>query len=415
MKNNSVFAPQNNVVRGKIELNGSKSISNRILIMEALSGKKIKIENLSNADDTQTLKKLLKSDKNKLNAEAGGTTFRFLTAFFACQEGRKVEITGSARMQQRPVKILVEALQQLGADISYVKEEGFPPLKIKGKKLKGGVISIPSDTSSQYISALLMVAPTFEDGLTLNLVGDIVSKPYIQMTLNLMRQFGVSSTFEGNSIIVPNGKYACKQFFVEADWSAASYFYEMAFLSEYSVLKINGLQENSLQGDAVIAEIMKDFGIETKFQKNAIQLRKVEEVELKKWSYDFVACPDLAQTIIVMLAAKNINASLKGLSTLLIKETDRVEALNNELSKFNATLKYDAAKKTWLLKSEDFRNIPESAKPIETYDDHRMAMAFAPLCLVCEQIVISDPKVVSKSYPNFWNDIETLGFIVAEE
>lgn len=414
MKNN-IFAPQNNIVKGKIKLNGSKSISNRVLIIEALSGKKIKIDNLSEADDTQTLKSLLKSDKKKLNAGAGGTTFRFLTAFLACQEGRKVELTGSERMQQRPIKILVDALNQLGADITYLKEEGFPPLKIKGKKLVGGSISIPADTSSQYISALLMIAPILEKGLVLTLEGEIVSKPYIQMTINLMNQFGAKASFEKQTITVEPGEYTTKKFFVEADWSAASYFYEIAALSEYSIIRIKGLQENSLQGDAVISEIMSDFGIETTFLKNEIQIRKIAEVEKLKWSYDFLKCPDLAQTMITFCAAKNINAQLKGLSTLLIKETDRVAALNTELSKYNAGLVYNPTKNNWLLEATDFKAIPDGESPIETYDDHRMAMAFAPLCLVTEQIIIENPMVVTKSYPDFWKDLEALGFIVYSE
>ena len=414
MKNN-IFAPQNNIVKGKIKLNGSKSISNRVLIIEALSGKKIKIDNLSEADDTQTLKALLKSGKKKLNAGAGGTTFRFLTAFLACQEGRKVELTGSERMQQRPIKILVDALNQLGADITYLKEDGFPPLKIKGKKLVGGSITIPADTSSQYISALLMIAPTLEKGLVLTLEGEIMSKPYIQMTINLMNQFGAKASFEKQTITVEPGAYTAKKFFVEADWSAASYFYEIAALAEYSIIRIKGLQENSLQGDAVISEIMSDFGIETTFLKNEIQIKKIAEVEKLKWSYDFIQCPDLAQTMITLCAAKNINAQLKGLSTLLIKETDRVAALNTELSKYNAGLVFNPVKNNWLLEASDFKAIPDGESPIETYDDHRMAMAFAPLCLVTEQIIIDDPMVVTKSYPDFWKDLEVLGFIVYPE
>lgn len=414
MKNN-IFAPQNNIVKGKIKLNGSKSISNRVLIIEALSGRKIKIENLSNADDTKSLKALLKSDKKKLNAGAGGTTFRFLTAFLACQEGRKVELTGSERMQQRPIKILVDALNQLGADITYSQNEGYPPLKIKGKKLIGGEISIPADTSSQYISALLMIAPTLEKGLILNLDGKIVSKPYILMTLNLMRQFGVEASLENQTIKVEPGKYFAKKFFVEADWSAASYFYEMAALSEYSIIRIKGLQENSLQGDAVIAEIMNDFGIETTYLKNEIQIKKTAEIEKNKWDYDFIGCPDLAQTMITICTAKNINGTFKGLSTLLIKETDRVAALHTELSKFNASLFFDSNKKKWILNASDFKPIPDGESPIDTYDDHRMAMAFAPLCLVSEQVIINDPLVVSKSYPDFWKDLESLGFIVFTE
>ena len=414
MKKFSVFSPQGNVVEGKIRLNGSKSISNRVLIMRALSGEDFLIENLSTAQDTKTLQKLLTTKKKTLDAGAGGTTFRFLTAFLACQQGKNVVLTGSERMQQRPILLLVNALKQLGADIEYVNNEGFPPLHIKGKKLIGGKVSIPADTSSQYISALLMIGPTLEQGLELELSGEIVSKPYIEMTLGLMKYFGIKYSFKGNNIRIKPGKYVPKPFFVEADWSAASYFYEMAILAEEAKITLSGLGENSLQGDSIITKIAEKFGITSAFSGYDLTIEKVNTVPVKSLSYDFITCPDIAQTLVVACAGNYMNAQLKGLSTLKIKETDRISALDMELSKYGCSFKQTDANK-WVLSAKKFTPIPEGAVEIDTYEDHRMAMSFAPLCLVSEQVIIKEPDVVAKSYPDFWKDISKLGFIVAEE
>lgn len=414
MKTYEITPPTNGIVNGVITLNGSKSIANRALIIRALTKDGFDIRNLSNADDTLVLDNLLKSQAKVLDAGAGGTTFRFLTAYLATCEGREVVLTGSERMQERPIRLLVNALRTLGADIEYVKNEGFPPLKIKGKKLKGGKVTIPADTSSQYISALLMVAPTLEEGLVLELKGEIVSLPYILMTLNLMRYFGVESTLEGNIITVKSQTYQSKSFFVEADWSAASYYYSIAFLSNSAEITLNGLQKDSVQGDAVIADIFKDW-VETTFLESSIVLKKKNLVLPKVFEFDFLECPDLAQTVLTALAAKNINGTFQGLKTLLIKETDRVAALDNELSKYGAHLKGEVSKNSWKLASVNFNADLEVIPRIATYEDHRMAMSFAPLSLVTQKVEIEEPHVVTKSYPQFWEDLNSLGFSICEK
>jgi 3-phosphoshikimate 1-carboxyvinyltransferase len=414
MKTYEITPPINRIVNGVITLNGSKSIANRALIIRALTKDGFDIRNLSNADDTLVLDNLLKSHAKVLDAGAGGTTFRFLTAYLATCEGREVVLTGSERMQERPIRLLVNALRTLGADIEYVKNEGFPPLKIKGKKLKGGKVTIPADTSSQYISALLMVAPTLEEGLVLELKGEIVSLPYILMTLNLMRYFGVESTLEGNIITVKSQTYQSKSFFVEADWSAASYYYSIAFLSNSAEITLNGLQKDSVQGDAVIADIFKDW-VETTFLESSIVLKKKNLVLPKVFEFDFLECPDLAQTVLTALAAKNINGTFQGLKTLLIKETDRVAALDNELSKYGAHLKGEVSENLWKLSSVNFNADLEVIPRIATYEDHRMAMSFAPLSLVTQKVEIEEPHVVTKSYPQFWEDLNSLGFSICEK
>jgi 3-phosphoshikimate 1-carboxyvinyltransferase len=272
-----IHKPSKEAIQGSIQLNGSKSISNRVLIIDAICKHQLKMENLSNADDTIAMQQLLLSKESVLDAGAGGTTYRFLTAFLATQEGREVVLTGSERMQLRPIKILVDALKQLGADISYENNDGFPPLRIKGKKLKGGKISLPADTSSQYITALLLIAPTLEEGLELELIGTIVSVPYIKMTLKIMEYFGVQTVFSGNNIKVENGTYIPKPFFVEGDWSAASYFYSIAILSEQATIELKGLTNQQIQGDSIIETIAKRFGVETTYNENAIIINKKQQ------------------------------------------------------------------------------------------------------------------------------------------
>lgn len=406
-----VKKPAASLIKGTIQLNGSKSISNRVLIIDALCGHRIAIENLSNADDTVFLQKALQSKEDIIDAGAGGTTFRFLTAFLATQAGREVILTGTERIQQRPIKILVEALRKLGADIEYTTNDGFPPLKIKGKKLKGGKITLPADTSSQYITALLLIAPTLEEGLEMELLGTIVSVPYIKMTLKMIEYFGVKTSFVGNRITVQSGNYAPKPFFVEGDWSAASYFYSIAILSEDAALSLKGLTTQQIQGDSVIAEIAEKFGIETTYQDNTAFLKKTKNILPESLEYDFLECPDLAQTVVAFCAALRIKIFCKGLQTLRIKETDRIAALDNELQKLKlATLK-ETGENSWSLSISDIADYDNTVS-IATYEDHRMAMAFAPLALRIEQILIEEPNVVTKSYPLFWNDLEKLGFSV---
>ncbi|PKP44758.1 MAG: 3-phosphoshikimate 1-carboxyvinyltransferase, partial [Bacteroidetes bacterium HGW-Bacteroidetes-12] len=331
-------------IKASIELTSSKSESNRVLIIQAILNNAFTISNLSDSNDTKILINLLKSKNSGLDVGHAGTTMRFLTAFFASQQ-RDVTITGSERMQQRPIKILVEALNQLGSNISYLKKDGFPPIKInKSKKLIGGEIELDGSVSSQYISALLLVAPTFKNGLIINFIGKIVSKPYIEMTISIMRCYGADITWQENKIIVKNTAYQPKNFIVEADWSAASYWYSIAALSENASIEIIGLKENSLQGDSYVAELYKFFGVETTFTKKGIRIAKTTKIDKESiHEVNFEDFPDLAQTFAVTAAALNFSIKLTGLSTLRIKETDRISALKNELTNcgFNVAIEND--------------------------------------------------------------------------
>ncbi|QQR97320.1 MAG: 3-phosphoshikimate 1-carboxyvinyltransferase [Sphingobacteriales bacterium] len=405
----TIQKPSTKKIQGEITLNGSKSISNRLLIINAICGN-INFSNLSNADDTVFLQNILKSNDSILDAGAGGTTFRFLTAFLAIQDGREAILTGSERMQQRPIKVLVDALQQLGADISYEKNKDYPPLKIKGKKLRGGKITLPADISSQYITALLLIAPTLEQGLEIQLKGTIVSIPYIEMTLKMMEYFGIKTDFsiEQKYIKVEHGNYVPKDFFVESDWSAASYFYSIAILAEDADITLHGLTAQQIQGDAVIAKIANDFGIQSTFADNAVRLQKTATPKNEYYKYDFLRCPDLAQTVVSFCAGLCVDATFHGLQTLRIKETDRIQALDNELFNLGLSNLEEIDSNTWELQN----CMPQvyNDYDIKTYEDHRMAMSFAPLSIVTNQIKIEERNVVSKSYPNFWNDLEKLGF-----
>jgi 3-phosphoshikimate 1-carboxyvinyltransferase len=406
----TVKAPHFNAIHGDVILNGSKSIANRALMIQALCKDPFQISNLSNADDTKVLQGLLQSSADVLDAGAGGTTFRFLTAYLATCDGREVVLTGSQRMQERPIKVLVDALRVLGADIEYVNREGFPPLRIRGKQLSGGKVHIPADTSSQYISALLMIGPLLKNGLQLHLEGEIVSLPYILMTIRLMQYFGADCHFDGQVVRVNEGAYRGRDFFVEADWSAASYFYSMAMLADDADLILRGLSPESVQGDAVVAEIFSPW-ISTSYGDNCIRLKKRVQVEAPEiFRYDFIECPDLAQTVVAAMAVKGISCELRGLKTLLIKETDRVAALDQELKPFGVSFER-TGEHTWFLDASQLR-IHDQLQ-VKTYEDHRMAMSFVPLALVTGQVKIEEPNVVSKSYPAFWEDCRRLGFKIA--
>jgi len=403
---------------GTITLSGSKSISNRVLIIQALCQESFQISNLSDSDDTKTLQNLLVSDAYELDAHHAGTTFRFLTSFLAVREGKNV-LTGSDRMQERPIKALTEALVQMGADISYLKNEGYPPLKI-GNPLRqiASNIELPADISSQYISSLLLVAPTLPYGLKIKLVGEIVSRPYLEMTLRIMEYFGVEHSWNDQSIIVPPQKYKAKDFYVEADWSAASYFYIIAALSEQVDLTLNGLSQDSLQGDSAIAEIGKSFGIETIFGAREIRLIKLDTKATDYFEYDFIKCPDIAQSVSTMAAGLGTTVLFSGLQTLRIKETDRIAALQTELNKINiylSKLPEKFSKKSGVEYYIQEGNIVNSdiAPTFATYKDHRMAMAFGPLAILFP-IEVEDHMVVTKSYPNYWSDLELLGFQIEE-
>lgn len=402
---------QDKNISGTIDLDGSKSISNRALMIRALCDKDFSLQRLSTSDDTHVLQKALNEKGDFIDIGAAGTSMRFLTAWLSTQQGRSVTITGSQRMQERPIGVLVDALRSLGADITYQKNEGYPPLLIKGQKLEGGKVSIKANTSSQYISALLMLGPTFEKGLELTLEGDIVSRPYIEMTLSLMRYFGVEVTWKEQTISIAPQKYQAKDFVVEADWSAASYHYALVALADEADLQLNGLFKESVQGDSVLSALMTRLGVQTEFNETGVRLTKVA-INAISFQQDFVLCPDLAQTFAVLCAGLKKNGSFLGLQTLAIKETDRTAALQKELSKFGVDFVQDG--EAWNLSCPT--SLVTETQSIETYHDHRMAMAFAPLSLkLAKGLIIDNPMVVTKSYPMFWEDLKKLGFVINGE
>ncbi len=388
-----------------IQLPASKSISNRALILNALSYSPFEIQNLSDCDDTQVMVAALNSNDNHFDIKAAGTAMRFLTAFLSKIVGEWT-ITGTERMRNRPIKLLVDALNNLGARIEYVEREGFPPLRIFGSALQGGEISLNGGVSSQYISALLMVAPLMEKGLTLRLEGEIISRPYIFITLELMKRFGVSSTWEGNTIHVAPQEYTPIPFAVESDWSAASYWYTIVALSGCEQ-ELSGLFRDGLQGDAAGAKLFRELGVETEFTDTGVRLIP-GNVRCKELIYDFVNEPDLAQTFTVASVLLNIPFRFTGLQSLKIKETDRIAALIKETRKLGYVIRETEGHG---LEWTGERCEPESEPVIATYEDHRMAMAFAPAALVLPGgIRIAEPGVVSKSYPRFWDNLQQVGF-----
>lgn len=392
--------------RATVKLPASKSISNRALILNALSSSPYAVDNLSDCDDTNLMVNALQAEGGDFNVGAAGTTMRFLTAFLANRPGEWT-ITGTERMKNRPIKVLVEALNALGAHITYMEKEGFPPLCISGAALPGGEISLPGHVSSQYISAILMVAPLMEKGVTLHLEGEIVSRPYIYITLELMKQFGVSATWEDHTIRVLPQSYTPIRFTVESDWSAASYWYEMMALSPGAEIELLGLFKESLQGDAAGAKLFEQLGVETLFTAQGVRLRHTGTC-CQELTYDFVNEPDLAQTFVVTCALLGVPFRFTGLQSLKIKETDRIAALQTELRKLGYVLR-DAEDS--ILSWDGERCAPEAHPVIATYEDHRMALSFAPVALVRpEGIEIAHPEVVSKSYPHYWADLRAAGF-----
>ncbi|MBE9576132.1 3-phosphoshikimate 1-carboxyvinyltransferase [Flavobacterium proteolyticum] len=394
----------------KVKITGSKSETNRLLLLKALY-QNLTLENTSNSDDSEVMQKALNSPftihhSQIIGVHHAGTAMRFLTAFFAIQEGKEVVLTGSSRMKERPIKILVEALNELGAEITYEENEGFPPIKIKGKKLTQNKVSLPANVSSQYISALLLIAPKLENGLELTLEGEITSVPYIKMTLALLNEIGVTTSFVGNIISVkPQFTILNSQFTIESDWSSASYWYSIVALSEIGFqVTLSSYKENSLQGDSALVDIYQDFGVETIFNNdNSITISKTKKCQLSIVNYQLNNCPDIAQTIAVTSFGLGIACDLTGLHTLKIKETDRLEALKIELTKLGAEI--SVTNDSLHLKSSF--GIKQNIS-ILTYQDHRMAMAFAPLALKVP-ITINQAEVVSKSYPDFWKDLELVG------
>lgn len=413
----------------QLSITGSKSETNRLLLLQALYPNLV-LENTSNSDDSDVMLKAIqkqttdnrqqttdnRQQTTEIDIHHAGTAMRFLTAYFAIQEGKEVVLTGSSRMKERPIKILVEALQQLGADISYIENQGFPPIRIKGKKITQNKVALPANVSSQYISALLLIAPKLENGLELTLEGEITSIPYIKMTLALLNEIGVETSFIKNKIKVnPLPTPSSQLLTIESDWSSASYWYSIIALSPIGTqVTLSSYKQNSLQGDAALVEIYKSFGVETIFNINqTITISKAITHHPSPIAFNLNNSPDIAQTIAVTCFGLEIGCHLTGLHTLKIKETDRLEALKNELSKFEANISVTNDSLTLAARSPLLWRVPNLRDGVEvsikTYQDHRMAMAFAPLAIKTP-IIIREAEVVSKSYPNFWEDLEKFGF-----
>ena len=411
-----ITAPK--TLNATVALPASKSISNRALIIYALSGGQVLPQNLSDCDDTEVIINALRDMPEVINIKAAGTAMRFMTAFLSVTEGTHT-LTGTERMKHRPIGILVDALRALGADITYAGEEGYPPLRITGQKLNGGTLEIAGNVSSQYISALLMIGPALGKGLELRLTGDIISRPYIDLTLWMMREFGADAEWTSSDTITVKPKpYSQRDYFIESDWSGASYWYEiMALMGDNDAeLRLTGLKDGSKQGDSVVRYIFSLLGVKTVFQSK--KSTKPQTVTIKtngrclpKLEYDFINSPDLAQTFVVACAAKGIPFHFKGLSTLKIKETDRIEAMKKEMRKLGFVIESrNDSELIWDGKT----CMPTMERGIDTYEDHRMALAFAPYALKSGSIIINNPQVVTKSYPSYWTALADAGFSVEE-
>lgn len=393
---------RNKTVNGNIRITGSKSESNRLLVLQKFYPN-LSIENISNSDDSQLMQKALKSSSKEINIGHAGTAMRFLTAYFSAKENSEIILTGSHRMKERPIKILVDALKELGADIQYLNNEGYPPLKIKGKKLEKDFVEIEGNVSSQYITALLLIAPTLQNGLQLKFKGEVTSVPYIKMTLKLLSELGINYVWNSDTIRVQHQpKIEDKTIIVESDWSSASYYYSLVALSPNSEVELASYKKNSLQGDSVLSKIYENFGVETVFGENTILLKNTNQQKREFLNLDLQNAPDIAQTIAVTCFGLGIECFLTGLHTLKIKETDRLVALKIEIEKLGGEV--EITNETLHLKSST--KINENIS-ISTYHDHRMAMAFAPLALKVP-IHIEDANVVSKSYPTFWEDFKKI-------
>lgn len=402
-----------------IKLPASKSVSNRALIIQALSGYRQLPDNLSDCDDTEVIVRAMRDMPDVIDIKAGGTAMRFMTAYLSVQEGRCHTLTGTERMKHRPIRLLVDALRSLGADISYLGETGFPPLLVRGRHLEGGLLEMAGNVSSQFISALLMIGPVLENGLTLRLTGDVISRPYIDLTLSVMHQYGSKAEWSDiDTIQVSPVPYKEKQYFIENDWSAASYWYEMMALSQNDddEIRLEGLMDGSRQGDSSVRYIFSLLGVKSSFEST--ELGRPTTVTLRRsgrsvprLEYDFVNSPDLAQTFVVCCALMNVHFHFRGLSTLRIKETDRIAALVTEMRKLGYVLHVGDG--TELLWSGE-RCEPDLSGGIDTYEDHRMALAFAPAALRIDGLKINNPQVVSKSYPRYWEDLVNAGFVLVE-
>ncbi|MEI6821353.1 MAG: 3-phosphoshikimate 1-carboxyvinyltransferase [Bacteroidota bacterium] len=407
----------NKAFKGDVTLPSSKSICNRVLIVQSICNNKFNISNISNADDSQLLVTLLDSIHNQandtspkiINTKNAGTVFRFLTAYLSICKGSYI-LTGDNRMQQRPIHALVNALLSLGADIKYLETHGFPPLQIGELKYKDNDICVDANLSSQFISALLLIAPLLPDGIKLYIKGNIVSRPYIDMTLKIMQQFNVQHTWHDTIITVRKQNYLpfADNYIVEADWSAASYFYQIVAMADDATLFLKDLYKESFQGDSVVADIFKSFGVDTVFEENGVRLTK-NGFTVDKFKYDFSNCPDLVPAVAVTCAALGILSELRGLKNLKIKESDRLTALYIELSKMGVETMVEEDNVLWIYKSKI-----KIHEPIQTYNDHRMAMCFAPLALLQNNIELNDPDVVVKSFPDYFKELCKLGFEINE-
>lgn len=376
------------VVNCEIDLPSSKSISNRLLIIKALCKEKFLIKNLSESDDTILLKNALNSKEKTINVSHAGTSFRFLTSFLSIQKGKEFILNGSDRMKERPIKELVNSLEGLGVKIEYLEKEDFPPLKIIGTEIDGGEIEIDGTISSQFISSLLLIAPNLRNGLILKLKGELVSKPYVLMTLKLMGEFGINWTWNKDVITILKQEYVAKNYTVESDWSAATFWFQSASLSEKCKIILRGLNEESIQGDSACKKIFKDLGVDSVFKNGDLILTKNKRISPSE-TYNLIETPDIYQSLKCTLFTLNKDSEFTGIQTLRNKETDRIAAVENELLKLN------------------------TPKIIETYNDHRMAMSFATLSLKFEELQISNPGVISKSYPNYWKDLKKGGFKIS--
>lgn len=409
----TITAPK--ALKQTVQLPASKSISNRALVIHALSGGDVLPENLSDCDDTEVIISALKDNPYEINIKAAGTAMRFMTAYLATRDGEEHVITGTERMKHRPIHILVDALRGLGADIEYVGKEGFPPLRIKGGKLEGGQLEVPGNVSSQFISALLLIGPCLSNGLTLRLTGDLISRPYIDLTLWMMREFGADADWSAYDTITVAGKpYSQRPYYIENDWSAASYWYEMMALSKQvdDEIRLEGLMDGSKQGDSSVRYIFSLLGVKTTFGTKkegvptTVTLRHSGRC-VPRLEYDFVNAPDMAQTFVVCCLMLDVPFYFRGLSTLKIKETDRIEALKKEALKLGFVL-HDKNDSELYWDGERCEPMEDAA--IDTYEDHRMALAFAPAAFRLKQLRINNPQVVTKSYPSYWEDIKAAGF-----
>lgn len=404
------ISKKNNLLEGRIVLPASKSISNRVQIINALSYNFEPIKNLSNCDDSKAMQRILNSNTNSFDVGHAGTTMRFLTAYLSKIVGEWT-LSGSPRMKERPIGVLVDALNSIGAQISYLEKDGYPPLKIFGSNLTGEEVELKGNTSSQYITALLLIAPTLEKGLRIKLTGKIVSRSYIEMTLNIMEEFGIQSEFKGQEIFVANQAYQRIPYIVEGDWSGASYWFAFMALADEGKLYLDGLRRHSFQGDSGLVPVFEKLGVKAQFSKRGMFIEKMP-TNCTKLKFDFNQMPDLAQTFAVCACLKNIPFHFTGLETLKIKETDRIFALITELGKLGYVLNEPAeGELAW----NGERKAEEENIVIETYHDHRMALAFAPIALVRPNIIIDSPDVVKKSYPNFWEQLKEIDFSIKEK